>query len=113
MGGMNTPPTTLSITCARSDFALIGLSTRYARQKRARDTEEGKTWRETIIDGSSLAPSWRRLPGGEAMWDLEGGDTEAYVEELDRLVETFNASSDCHLLWEEGVLLVEFVPEEV
>lgn len=112
MGGMNIPPTTLSITCARSDFALIGLSTRYARQKRARDTEEKKAWRETIIDGSAFSPSWRRLPGGEAVWDLEDSDTEAYVEELDRLLESFNAGSECALVWEDGVLLIIFEPEE-
>jgi hypothetical protein len=109
---MNTPPTThREIELAHSDWALIGLSTRYARQDHTQDTYDRKPWRAVVIDGSGLSPAWRRLRGGEAVWDEEL-DQELYVETLDRLVEGFNASSECALVWEDGTLLIEFAPEE-
>lgn len=110
----STPPQSREIELAHSDWALIGLSTRYARRTRQADTDSKLRWRVVLFDGSGLAPSWRRLSGGRTVW-IEELDQEAYVEELDRLMDGFNSSevNDVHLYWEEGALFVEYDPDSL
>ena len=73
-----------------------------------------------LVDGSQYAPSWRRLDGGSAAWELadahEGMDElpaeilDAYAERLDE-IETV-APEGCSIYWEDGCLFLSRESDE-
>lgn len=60
-----------------------------------------------VVDGSMYSPSWRALPGGEAVWEMEDPDAvEAYQETLDK------GTDERCLMWDEGCLWIEVEAED-